>query len=179
MQQRRISRRAAVRLGLGGGVDAVLAARAPRPATVQDRPAAGGPAAFVLVHGAWAGAWIWRKLVPVLREAGHAVYASTATGMGDRVHLADPALDLDLFVSDVANLLEYEDLQNVTLVGWSDDGMTISRVAAQPPEVWRLSQSWWRSPLAEREVPRPPTNLAPGHPWSRASVARISSSAAA
>src|SRR5262245_5947740 len=89
-----LSRRAAVRLG--GGAAAALAARAAAPVAAKDQPAAGTPVAappatspFVLVHGAWAGAWIWRKIMPLLRAAGHDVYASTATGMGDRVHLAD------------------------------------------------------------------------------------------
>src|SRR5215212_6467561 len=126
-----LSRRAAVRLG-GGGLAATLAARAAIPAAAQDAPAAGTPVTvppattpFVLVHGAWAGAWIWRKVMPLLRAAGHDVYASTATGMGDRVHLADPATDLDAFVTDVVNLLEFEELTGVTLVGWSYGGMTI------------------------------------------------------
>ena len=91
-----------------------------------------------MVHGAWAGAWIWRDVIPLLRAAGHDVYASTATGMGDRVHLADPGIDLDIFVTDVVNLLEYEDLRDVTLVGWSFGGMTITGVAEQVPE--RLAQ---------------------------------------
>src|SRR5687767_5052495 len=99
-----LSRRAAVRLGVGGLAGA-MAARGLSPAAAQDAtPAAqGGRATFVLVHGSNAGAWIWRKVIPLLREAGHGVYATTATGMGDRVHLADPAINLDTFVTDVAN----------------------------------------------------------------------------
>jgi pimeloyl-ACP methyl ester carboxylesterase len=95
-------------------------------------------ATFVLVHGAWAGAWIWKKITPLLRAAGHDVYATTATGMGDRVHLADPTIDLDLYVTDVVNVLEFEDLTDVTLVGWSSGGMVITGVAERVPE--RLAQ---------------------------------------
>ena len=58
-------------------------------------------ATFVLVHGAWAGGWIWKKIIPVLRAAGHDVHATTATGLGDRVHLTDPAIDLDTHITDV------------------------------------------------------------------------------
>jgi pimeloyl-ACP methyl ester carboxylesterase len=58
--------------------------------------------------------------------------------MGDRVHLARPDLDLDAFVTDVVNLLEFEELWNVTLVGWSYGGMTITGVAERVPE--RLAQ---------------------------------------
>ena len=91
-------------------------------------------ATFVLVHGAWAGGWVWRKIVPLLRAAGHDVHATTATGQGDRVHLAGPAVDLDTHVTDVVNVLEFEDLTEVTLVGWSYGGMIISGVAEQVPE---------------------------------------------
>ena len=131
---RDVSRRLLLRGMGGGGVAAALGAgsfrHAPRVAA-QDGAATGTPVAappatstFVLVHGAWAGAWVWKKVIPLLRAAGHDVYASTATGMGDRVHLAErvPDIDLDLFVTDVVNLLEFEDLTGVTLVGWSYGG---------------------------------------------------------
>jgi pimeloyl-ACP methyl ester carboxylesterase len=93
---------------------------------------------FVLVHGAYAGGWAWRKVIPLLASAGHAVYATTATGMGDRVHLADPAINLDTYITDVVNVLEYEDLSDVTLVGHSFGGFIISGVAERVPE--RLAQ---------------------------------------
>jgi pimeloyl-ACP methyl ester carboxylesterase len=134
-----LSRRAAVRLG-AGGVAAALAARGPVPAAAQGAtPAAeAGPATFVLVPGAWAGAWEWGRVVPLLRAAGHEVHATTPTGLGDRVHLADPAIDLDTHVTDVVNVLEVEDLRDVTLVGWSYGGMIISGAAERVPE--RLAQ---------------------------------------
>src|SRR4051794_27671306 len=91
-------------------------------------------ATFVLVHGAWAGGWIWKKIVPLLRVAGHNVHATTATGMGDRVHLAGPAVDLDTHITDVANVIDFEDLTDVTLVGWSYGGMIITGVAERLPE---------------------------------------------
>ena len=95
-------------------------------------------ATFVLVHGSWAGAWIWKKVIPLLRAAGHEVYATTATGMGDRVHLADPKIDLDTLITDVVNVLEFDDLTEVTLVGWSSGGTFITGVAERVPE--RLAQ---------------------------------------
>jgi pimeloyl-ACP methyl ester carboxylesterase len=91
-------------------------------------------ATFVLVHGSWAGSWIWKKVIPLLRAGGHDTYATTATGLGERAHLADPAIDLDLFVTDVVNVLVYEDLTDVTLVGWSFGGMIITGVAERVPE---------------------------------------------
>jgi pimeloyl-ACP methyl ester carboxylesterase len=90
--------------------------------------------AIVLVHGLWGGGWSWRKIIPLLRSAGHDVHATTGTGVGDRVHLAGPAVDLDTHITDVANVLEFEDLTEVTLVGWSYGGMIITGVAERVPE---------------------------------------------
>ena len=41
---------------------------------------------FVLVHGAWHGAWCWEKVVPLLAARGHAARAIDLPGHGD-----DPA----------------------------------------------------------------------------------------
>jgi pimeloyl-ACP methyl ester carboxylesterase len=96
-------------------------------------------ATFVIVHGAWGGAWSWNKFVaPMLREAGHTVFAVTLTGLGERTHLASPEISLDTHVEDVANVLFYEDLTNVILVGHSYGGNVITGVADRVPE--RLQQ---------------------------------------
>jgi pimeloyl-ACP methyl ester carboxylesterase len=96
-------------------------------------------ATFVVVHGAWGGAWSWNKLViPMLRAKGHEVYPVTLTGLGERIHLATPEVDLDTHVQDVVNVLFYEDLREVTLVGHSYGGMVITGVADRVPE--RLRQ---------------------------------------
>jgi len=89
---------------------------------------------FVLVHGAWGGGWGWKKITPLLRAAGHDVFATTATGLGDRVHLAGPTVDLDTHITDVVNVLTFEELSGVTLVGWSYGGMIITGVAERVPE---------------------------------------------
>ena len=128
-----LSRRAAVRLGAGGV--AALAARAPATAA-QGAPAArsGEKATFVLVPGQWTGAFVWHTVAPILRAARHNVYAVTCTGLGERVHLASPAIDLDTFVTDVVNVLVYEDLRDVVLVGHSFAGMIIPGVVERAPE---------------------------------------------
>ena len=95
-------------------------------------------ATFVLVHGAWHGGWCWKKLTPLLRSAGHEVFAPTLTGMGERSHLINPQINLDTHIQDITNVLEYEDLQNVILVGHSYGGMVIAGVAAKAGE--RLAQ---------------------------------------
>ena len=91
-------------------------------------------AAFVLVHGAFVGGWYWRWVAPYLRTAGHDVHAPTLTGLGERVHLASPHVDLDTHRQDVVNLLHYEDLTGVILVGHSYGGMVAAGVADQVPE---------------------------------------------
>src|SRR5262249_742551 len=77
------------------------------------------PRPFVLVHGAWHGGWCWKKVVPLLRAAGHDVYTLTLTGLGERAHLLIPQIDLNTHIQDVVGVLEYEDLQDVILVGHS------------------------------------------------------------
>ena len=91
-------------------------------------------ATYVLVHGAWAGGWMWRDVARVLRSAGHEVFAPTLTGLGERVHLASPAIDLDTHVLDVVNVLRYERLERVVLVGYSYGGMVVTGVAEHLPE---------------------------------------------
>ena len=91
-------------------------------------------ATFVLVHGAWHGGWKWRFVAPILRRAGHEVYAPSLTGLGDRAHLATPRIDLEVHVQDVVALLETEDLRGVVLVGHSYGGMVVTGVAVRAPE---------------------------------------------
>src|SRR5262249_32662432 len=82
---------------------------------------------FVLVHPAWFGGWCWKKVAPLLRARGYDVYTPTLTGLGDRAHLARPEIGLNIHIEDVANLLKYEDLSGVVLVGKSSAGGWSSR----------------------------------------------------
>lgn len=66
--------------------------------------------------------------------AGHSVYLATLTGLGERVHLAGPQVDLDTYIADVVNLLRYEELRDVVLVGHSWAVTVITGVADQAPE---------------------------------------------
>lgn len=84
---------------------------------------------FVLVHGAWHGGWCWQKVAALLRAQGHTVYTPTLTGLGERSHLISADITLDTFVDDVANLIRWEKLCNVVLVGHSFGGLVISGVA--------------------------------------------------
>lgn len=90
-------------------------------------------ATFVLVHGAWCGGWIWRRVADRLRARGHRVFAPTLTGLADRSHLAGSAVDLSMHVRDVLNVLAWEELHEVVLVGHSYGGMVITGVAEAAP----------------------------------------------
>ncbi len=92
-------------------------------------------ATIVLVHGSWAGGWVWHDIAKDLRAAGHEVYTPTLTGQGERVHLGTPEVGPDTHIQDVVNVLRYEKLSDVTLVGISTGGMVITGVAEQVPEL--------------------------------------------
>jgi pimeloyl-ACP methyl ester carboxylesterase len=91
-------------------------------------------ATFVLVHGGWAGGWHWREVASSLRAAGHDVFTPTLTGLGERVHLASPEIGLDTHIQDILMVLEYEELRDVILVGYSYSGMVITGVAERAPD---------------------------------------------
>jgi pimeloyl-ACP methyl ester carboxylesterase len=89
---------------------------------------------LVLVPGACLGGWAWHDVASELRARGHEVYPVTLTGLGERVHLATPAVDLETHISDVVNLLEYEALEDAVLVGHSYAGIVVTGVADRRPE---------------------------------------------
>ena len=84
---------------------------------------------FVLVHGAWHGGWCWRRVADLLRAHGHAVFAPSLTGLGDRAHLFSKAISLQTHVEDILSLVESEELSDFNLVGHSYGGFVISGVA--------------------------------------------------
>jgi pimeloyl-ACP methyl ester carboxylesterase len=86
-------------------------------------------ATYVLVHGGGHGGWCYQRVARTLRAAGHEVHAPSLTGLGERAHLLRPGIDLDLHITDVVNLLHYEDLRDVILVGHSYGGMVVTGVA--------------------------------------------------
>jgi pimeloyl-ACP methyl ester carboxylesterase len=86
------------------------------------------PRTFVLVHGAWGGGWVWRRVADRLVAGGHRVFAPTLTGLAERSHLAGAGVNLTTHVRDVANLSHWEELADVVLVGHSYGGMVITGV---------------------------------------------------
>lgn len=124
---------------------------------------------FVLVHGAWHGAWCWQRVVPLLQAQGHRVHAVTLTGLGDRAHLLSSLITLETHIADVANTIEAEELQEVVLAVHSYAGMLGTAVADRMPQ--RLQHLVY----VDAVVPKP------GESWSstQASATREARLAAA
>lgn len=89
---------------------------------------------YVIVHGAWGGSWAFKKVDSLLREKGCVVYRPSLTGQGERVHLARTDIGLATHISDVVNMMLYEELHDVILVGHSYGGMVVTGVADSVPE---------------------------------------------
>jgi pimeloyl-ACP methyl ester carboxylesterase len=93
-----------------------------------------GCATIVIVHGAWVGGWRWRTVADLLRSRGHHVFTPTLTGLGERSHLTSPAVNVSLHARDVANVIRYERLEGLLLVGHSYGGIPVSVVPEIVPE---------------------------------------------
>jgi pimeloyl-ACP methyl ester carboxylesterase len=89
---------------------------------------------YVLVHGAWHGGWCWKRVRKALQKLGHEVFTPTLTGLADRVHLLSPQVDLETHITDVVNLIRWEELSDVVLCGHSYGGAVISGVADRIPD---------------------------------------------
>jgi len=108
------------------------AALSSTPALAQSRKT------FVLVHGAWHGGWCWRRVADLLEKKGHKVFAPTLTGVGERSHLMSKEINLDTHITDIVNLIKWEDLRDICLVvhsygGWPGSGAiehTLDRIAS-------------------------------------------------
>lgn len=84
---------------------------------------------FVLVHGTWHGGWVWKYVREYLTDMGHRVFTPTLTGCGEREHLSTPDIGLSTHIQDIVNVIEFEDLRDVVLVGHSFSGIAITGVA--------------------------------------------------
>ena len=86
-------------------------------------------AKFVLVPGAWLGAWSWTQVAPILWRQGHPAHAVTLTGMGERVHLATRDVGMETAIQDVLNVIKYNEIDEFVLVGHSFAGKVAAAVA--------------------------------------------------
>jgi pimeloyl-ACP methyl ester carboxylesterase len=87
------------------------------------------PKTFLVCHGAWSGGWAWKKMHPLMQAAGHRLFTPSYTGLGERAHLANPSIDLESHIEDVLNVIKYEDLRDIVLLGHSYGGMVATGVA--------------------------------------------------
>ena len=87
---------------------------------------------YVLVHGAWHGSWCWKKVVPLLRQAGHQVDILDLPGHGqDRTPIRE--ISLAAYTKRVCETLDAQ-AEPVILVGHSMGGIVITQVAEEHPE---------------------------------------------
>jgi len=86
-------------------------------------------ATIVLVHGAYQGGWIWTRMAPILRAAGHTVFAPSLDGCAERKPALRSGITTETHAAEIAGLLFYEDLHDVVLVGTSSGGMVTCRAA--------------------------------------------------
>jgi pimeloyl-ACP methyl ester carboxylesterase len=91
-------------------------------------------AKFVLCHGGWAGGWQWQGVASLLRAKGHEVFTPTFTGLGERVHLTNPDIDLNTYILDILMVLKFEDIRDGILLGYSISGPVITGVAEEAVE---------------------------------------------
>lgn len=113
---------------------------------------------FVLVHGAWHGAWCWKRILPGLWSAGHRAFAVTLTGTGERAHQLSSGISLRTHVDDVAAVIEAEELRQAIVVGHSYGGTVITGVADRMPD--RIG----RLVYLDAVVPQPGESWSSTHP---------------
>lgn len=129
-------------------------------------------AQFVLVPGAWLGAWAWKEVTPLLEKEGHSAYPVTLTGMGERVHLVTKDVGMETAIQDVLNVVKYNELDDLVLVGHSFAGKVAAAVADRAHE--RVSKVIYLDAFRPERVTTPqggfdPTReFGPGPPGSYA-----------
>jgi pimeloyl-ACP methyl ester carboxylesterase len=127
MTARNVTRRRMIATGaVGAGLVALASGK-----VVRDARAQSPPKTFVLIHGAWCGGWVWRRVSDLLESKGHKVFSPTLTGVGERSHLLNKDINLDTHVTDIVNVIKWENLDNVCLVAWSYGGFPCSGALEQ------------------------------------------------
>ena len=86
---------------------------------------------IVFLHGGGMGGWVWTDIAEALRAEGHRVFTPTFTGFGERSHLIGRDVTHDVHVTDIVNLLKFENLTDVVLVAFSYGGSVAPGVVAQ------------------------------------------------
>jgi pimeloyl-ACP methyl ester carboxylesterase len=84
---------------------------------------------FVLIHGAYQGGWVWQRVTARLVTAGHTVFAPSLDGCAERRHAVRPGINTETHGAEIAELLFFDDLHDVVLVGTSSGGMVLCAAA--------------------------------------------------
>ena len=87
---------------------------------------------FVLIPGAWMGAWVWEPVTNGLRALGHNVHPVTLSGLSEDADASE--IGLETHVEDVLSVLETEDLREAVIVGHSYSGIVAGQVADRVPD---------------------------------------------
>lgn len=94
-------------------------------------------AQFILVHGAWQGAWAWARLTPLLEAAGHTAVAVDLPGNGHNTDTAAADVTTMVYAEHVAGLIDEAATENedpVILVGHSMGGTVASQTCELRPD---------------------------------------------
>jgi len=87
---------------------------------------------YVLIHGAWHGAWCWYKMLPLLKRVGHDVIAPDLPGLGKDMTPIDQ-ISLESWTKGICEIVVAQP-NPVVLVGHSRGGMILSAVAEKCPQ---------------------------------------------
>ncbi|WP_399082839.1 alpha/beta fold hydrolase [Streptomyces sp. BBFR2] len=118
---------------------------------------------FVMVAGAWLGAWVWDDVARLLRAAGHGAHPLTLSGLAEKRGV--PA-GQQTHVRDIVDEITRRDLREVVLVGHSYSGIPVGQAAERiggrlsrvvfvdsevPVDGESFVSGWWEGPerLAE------------------------------
>jgi len=89
---------------------------------------------MVLVHGASGGGWQFKQVAAILEAKGWLVYRPTLSGLGERHHTATADIGLTTHIQDIVNLILFEELRDVVLLGHSYAGIVVTAVADRIPD---------------------------------------------
>jgi pimeloyl-ACP methyl ester carboxylesterase len=120
---------------------------------VDGARAQSAPRTFLLIHGAWVGGWYWRRVSDLLEKKGHKVFSPTLTGLGERSHLLSKDINLDTHVTDIVNVIKWEDLRDVCMVAHSYGGWIGSGALEQIGD--RVSSIVWLDAFKPKNGQRP------------------------
>ena len=92
-------------------------------------PAQSAAKTYLLLHGACHGGWCWKEVATGLRALGHTAYTPTFTGLGERSHLIGSRPTVETWIEDACQVIRFEDLDDVIVVGHSFGGSVVSGLA--------------------------------------------------